>query len=96
MKEVQNLLVKLGELPPPGGRNSNIRVIDASKQPATYEYLLRLKEQWERVSPNSLVIPDRENFDSPEDPQAKPKRKPRTKAQLMIRNPRRSSLRPMK
>ena len=50
------MLVKLGELPPPGGRASTVRVIDASRQPETYEYLKRLKEQWESSSPNTLII----------------------------------------
>ncbi len=36
---------ELGELPPPGGRQSTLRVVDASRQPETYEYLKRLKEQ---------------------------------------------------
>ncbi len=66
MQEVQNLLVKLGEIPPDGGRRSTTRLIDASRQPETYEYLQRLKEQWDRISPNPLVIPDASEFESPE------------------------------
>lgn len=62
MEEVQNLLIKLGELPPEGGRPSTVRVIDASRQPETFEYLQRLKEEWERISPNSLEIPGESEF----------------------------------
>lgn len=69
MEEVQNLLVKLGEIPPEGGRANTMRVIDASRQPETFEYLRRIKEQWERLSPNPLVIPGAEEF---EDPDARP------------------------
>jgi type II secretory pathway component GspD/PulD (secretin) len=84
MKEVQSLLVKMGELPPPGGRASTLRVIDASKQPATYEYLMKLKEQWEKISPNSLVLPDEEAFKLPEEnnPKDKPKDKEKNKNDL--------------
>ncbi len=63
MDEVQKLLVKLGEIPPEGGRASTIRIIDASKQPETLEYLKQLKEHWERLSPNPLSIPNADEFD---------------------------------
>ncbi len=71
MEEVQGLLVKLGELPPPGGRQSTVRVIDASRQPETFEYLKRLKEQWERVSPNPLILPGEQEFEIPEESPSK-------------------------
>lgn len=66
MQEVEGLLVKLGELPPKGGRPSTLRVIDASRQPATYDYLMKLKEQFEAVSPNILILPEPEAFQEPE------------------------------
>lgn len=62
LEEVNNLLVKLGELPPEGGNKSTVRIIDASRQPETFEYLQRLKEQWDKVSPNPLIIPGEEEF----------------------------------
>ncbi|MCA9132133.1 MAG: hypothetical protein KDA45_03230 [Planctomycetales bacterium] len=68
LQEVQNLLVKLGEIPPDGGRQSTMRVMDASRQPETYEYLKRLKEQWDRISPNPLILPDAKEFQPPADP----------------------------
>ncbi|MEZ6134083.1 MAG: secretin N-terminal domain-containing protein [Pirellulaceae bacterium] len=67
MEEVQKLLVKLGEIAPEGGRRSTTRMIDASRQPETYEYLKRLKEQWEMVSPNTIVLPDESEFQNQED-----------------------------
>lgn len=71
LEEVRNLLEKLGEIPPKEGRPSTLRVIDASRQPETYEYLKRLKEQWDRVSPNPLQIPDESEFLSEEDKAAR-------------------------
>ena len=65
MEQVQSLLVKLGELPPPGGSSRTIRMIDASATPETYEYLQRLRQQWNRVSPNPLEIPDASQFKDP-------------------------------
>jgi type II secretory pathway component GspD/PulD (secretin) len=65
MNEVRSLLVKLGELPPPGGNRRTVRVIDASATPETYEYLQKLKEQFKRISPNSLELPDAELFKDP-------------------------------
>ena len=54
----RSLLVKLGELPPPGGSSRTVRMIDASATPETYEYLQRLRQQWNRLSPNPLELPD--------------------------------------
>lgn len=65
MAEVRSLLIKLGELPPPGGNRQTIRMIDASATPETYEYLQRLKQQWSRLSPNPLELPDVGQFREP-------------------------------
>ncbi len=65
MEEVRSLLVKLGELPPPGGSSRTVRMIDASATPDTYEYLQRLKMQWNRLSPNPLELPDADQFTEP-------------------------------
>lgn len=62
MKEVRSLLVKLGELPPPGGSERTIRVVDAAATAETYEYLQNLEQQWQRLSPNPLVLPAKETF----------------------------------
>ncbi len=68
MEQVKNLLVKLGEMPPPGGSRSTIRRIDASSGPETYEYLLRLQQRWSEFSPAPLRIPDRDAFVDPAAP----------------------------
>ncbi len=65
MAEVRSLLIKLGELPPPGGSNRTIRTIDASATPDTYEYLKRLRQQWNRLSPNPLELPEEGLFNDP-------------------------------
>ena len=73
LKQVQNLLVKLGEIPPPQGSRSPVRRIDASSTPETYDYLLQLQKQWQTLSPVPLVLPNQTQFvdplqnDEPED-----------------------------
>lgn len=65
MEEVRNLLIKLGELPPPGGRKDTFRMIDASTTPETYQYLLRLQKQWQSISGQTLEIPTADAFSDP-------------------------------
>ncbi len=65
MAEVRSLLIKLGELPPPGGNRNTIRIIDASATPETYEYLQRLRQQWNRLAPNPLELPAEDKFTEP-------------------------------
>ena len=65
MEQVQSLLITLGELPPPGGSEQRCRMIDASATPETYEYLQRLRQQWNRLSPNPLELPDVGEFKDP-------------------------------
>lgn len=67
LEEVNRLLVRLGEIPPEAGRQSNVRVIDATRRPETYEYLKRLKEQWDKISPTPLLLPDAGEFETPAD-----------------------------
>ncbi|TWU58243.1 secretin N-terminal domain-containing protein [Rubripirellula reticaptiva] len=65
MEEVRSLLVKLGELPPPGGNSQTVRIMEASATPETYEYLQRLRQQWSRISSNPLELPDEDSFVDP-------------------------------
>lgn len=62
MNEVRSLLVKLGELPPPGGSRQTTRMIEATATPATLEYLRRIQRQWESMSDIEIVLPDAELF----------------------------------
>ena len=64
LDEVNKLLVKLGEVPPAGGRTSTQRVVDASRSADTYEYLKRLKEHWDKISDVPLNIPAEADFRS--------------------------------
>ncbi len=64
IKEVNKLLVKLGEIPPQGLQRSRVRTIDASRSPETKEYLKRLQEAWSKVSPNPLVLPEDTEFET--------------------------------
>jgi type II secretory pathway component GspD/PulD (secretin) len=63
IKEVNKLLMKLGELPPEGGNKSRVRVIDASRSQETKEYLQRLQEAWSKMSPNPLKLPEDFEFE---------------------------------
>jgi hypothetical protein len=62
LKEVNNLLVKLGEIPPEQGLSSRIRVIDATNTQQTYEYLEQLQKQLQLIAPHRLKLPPREQF----------------------------------
>ena len=67
MQEVRGLLMKLGELPPPGGSGRTIRTIEAAATPETLQYLKQLKVQWETMSGSELVLPDDALFVDPID-----------------------------
>lgn len=67
MEEVRTLLMKLGELPPPGGSGRMVRTIEASTTPETLEYLKQLKAQWQAMSGNDLVLPEESEFVDPID-----------------------------
>ncbi|MFG0267581.1 MAG: secretin N-terminal domain-containing protein [Rhodopirellula sp. JB055] len=67
MEEVRSLLIKLGELPPPGGSERTMRVIEASATPETLEYLQRLQTRWQQLSGTELVLPDADEFKDPID-----------------------------
>ena len=56
MKEVENLLVKLGEIPAPGGNGNTIRVIDSIPAEEVENLLERIRKTWPAYSPNKLQI----------------------------------------
>jgi len=58
LKEVTNLLVKLGEIPEAGANRSPVRVIDATPGEETLEYLEQLQRAWRSVAPNELILPE--------------------------------------
>ncbi len=60
--EVQNLLVKLGEMPPKGGNPATMRVIDTGDYQEALELLERLRHEGPKRVPNELSLPP---FSSP-------------------------------
>lgn len=62
MSEVRNLLVKLGELPPPDRSDRVFRVIEAESSQETLRYLQELQRQWQQVEPNPIELPPAEKF----------------------------------
>jgi type II secretory pathway component GspD/PulD (secretin) len=64
--EVRKLLIKLGELPPDGGNQNRVRVIDGNRSNETKEYLKRLQEAWSKISPTPLELPDDSEFEPPD------------------------------
>jgi type II secretory pathway component GspD/PulD (secretin) len=60
MEEVNNLLVKLGEIPPEGGDTSTIRVLDVLPGPEKERLLERIRRVWPSLAPNPLVTPKAE------------------------------------
>jgi len=66
LKEVNNLLVKLGELPAAGGNPDRVRVIDATPGEETRLYLEQLQRAWQRLAPNELLLPEMESQDDAE------------------------------
>lgn len=61
--EIKKLLIKLGELPPEGGSDQRVRMIEASRSQETREYLEGLKRYWESNG-IELVIPDSSEFET--------------------------------
>jgi type II secretory pathway component GspD/PulD (secretin) len=57
LSEVNNLLVKLGELPPKGGNTETTRVIDSGSPQETQELLDQIRRHWPGIAPNPLTLP---------------------------------------
>jgi type II secretory pathway component GspD/PulD (secretin) len=71
--EVMNLLVKLGELPPEGGGQSTLRVLDAIPAEEVEAFLERLQRAWPSLAPNNaLQLPSLPRDDAQEDSQESP------------------------
>ena len=56
LEEVQNLLVKLGEIPADGGDPRTIRVIDTLPPDEVERILERIRKAWPSVAPNELLL----------------------------------------
>jgi type II secretory pathway component GspD/PulD (secretin) len=56
LEEVQNLLVKMGEIPAGEGSNETLRVIDLSTDEDAERVLERIRQMWPNLAPNQLQI----------------------------------------
>ena len=59
MKEVMNLLVKLGEIPSDEGDLSKVRIIDTMPGEELKELLKRIEKAWPSMAPNPLLLPEK-------------------------------------
>ncbi len=66
LREIENLLVKLGEIPPQGGNRSTQRYLDNLDPEDAEQLLEKVRKMWPGISPNELIIEE-----------AAPPRKPR-------------------
>ena len=57
IESVRQLLVKLGEIPPEGGRTSKMRVMNAIAPEDAAKFLERLRQAWPSLAPNELNLP---------------------------------------
>lgn len=68
IESVRMLLVKLGEIPPEGGRQSRMRVLDELPAEDAAEFLDRLRRAWPSLAPNPLNLPEAPKSKAPEEP----------------------------
>ena len=78
LREIENLLMKLGEIPPPGGNRNTQRYLDNLDPEDVEQMLERIRRIWPSISPNELLIDEADSARSPN--QAKPKDPPETSA----------------
>ncbi|MCA9121137.1 MAG: hypothetical protein H6822_17405 [Planctomycetaceae bacterium] len=57
IESVRKLLVKLGEIPPEGGRTSKMRVLNVIPPEEAAQFLERLRQAWPSLAPNELNLP---------------------------------------
>ncbi len=58
--EVRNLLVKLGEIPPEGGRRDTVRMLDLPPGAESDRLIERLRSAWPGIAPNELHVEERD------------------------------------
>jgi len=65
-EEINNLLLKLGEIPPAGSQGNPFRVIESgSRSQEMKEYLEAIKKKWQSLSPGNLLkLPNESEFES--------------------------------
>ncbi|MBC8354862.1 MAG: hypothetical protein H8E66_23030 [Planctomycetes bacterium] len=78
IESVRQLLVKLGEIPPEGGRTSKMRVMNAVPPEEAAKFLERLRQAWPSLGPNQLNLPTLPKEEETPEP-ATPPREPEAK-----------------
>lgn len=75
IESVRMLLVKLGEIPPEGGRTSKLRVLNVVPPEEAAKFLERLRQAWPSLAPNELNLPTLPEEQEPaqQPPSAQPK-----------------------
>jgi type II secretory pathway component GspD/PulD (secretin) len=58
VREIENLLMKLGEIAPPGGNRNTLRTLDSLDPEDSEKLLERIRRIWPGISPNELIIDD--------------------------------------
>lgn len=58
VREIENLLMKLGEIAPPGGNRNTMRMLDSLDPEDSEKLLERIRRIWPGISPNELIIDD--------------------------------------
>ncbi len=71
LEEVVSILVKLGEIPQPGGSQSLTRVLDVFPGDESDKFLQELEQGWKLLAPNRLVLPPRVHQQAPPPEDAK-------------------------
>jgi hypothetical protein len=56
LAEVDNLLVKLGEIAPRGSRRETLRVIDAHNAKDARDLMEKIRRAWPSMSPNPIIV----------------------------------------
>ncbi len=58
VREIENLLTKLGEIAPTGGNRNTLRTLDSLDPEDSEKLLERIRRIWPGISPNELIIED--------------------------------------
>lgn len=72
LEEIQNLLVKLGELPPPGSRASTLRTLDSIPLEDAPYLIERLRDAWPGLGDNPLQLKIHPRAEPPAEPEPIP------------------------
>ena len=84
LKEIENLLIKLGEIPSRGTNSSTVRVIDVEPGEDSEKLLKRLRRIWPSLGPNELLLdPSTESKEKEKEEKRTQDKKPQAKPNLL-------------